>query len=110
MKLRPSPLSPQAHDEAVAKRTRKVALLTLGTRCEPALQAAAALEDVRDDVGVTVADARFMKVLRPGGFPSRGGGPGARARPCGLAGSGGPARARAPVSLRNLGSRERIAR
>ena len=63
MTLRPSPLSPQAHDEAVAKRTRKVALLTLGTRCEPALQAAAALEDVRDDVGVTVADARFMKPL-----------------------------------------------
>ena len=52
-----------SHEESVKKRTRKVALLTLGTRCEPALQAAAALEDVRDDVGVTVADARFMKPL-----------------------------------------------
>ena len=40
-----------------------MALLTLGTRCSPGLEAAKVLEDMFDDVGVTVADARFMKPL-----------------------------------------------
>ena len=41
----------------------KVALLNLGTRLSPAVEAARLLEETRSDVSVTVADARFMKPL-----------------------------------------------
>jgi len=41
----------------------QVALLNLGTRLSPAVEAARLLEDTRSDVSVTVADARFMKPL-----------------------------------------------
>jgi 1-deoxy-D-xylulose-5-phosphate synthase len=47
-------------------RSQRVALLTLGTRLAPAMQAARALEEDSDfggQLGVTVADARFMKPL-----------------------------------------------
>jgi len=44
-------------------RPRKVALLNLGTRLLPAVEAARLLETTRTDVSVTVADARFMKPL-----------------------------------------------
>jgi 1-deoxy-D-xylulose-5-phosphate synthase len=40
-----------------------VALLNLGTRLFPAVEAARLLEQTRSDVSVTVADARFMKPL-----------------------------------------------
>merc|ERR1719199_1459069 len=41
----------------------KVALLTIGTRLEQAVKAAGMLTEETADVGVTVADARFMKPL-----------------------------------------------
>ena len=41
----------------------KVALLTIGTRLEQAVRAAQMIQDESSDVGVTVADARFMKPL-----------------------------------------------
>jgi len=47
-------------------RKQRVALLSLGTRLAPAMQAARALEEDSDfggQLGVTVADARFMKPL-----------------------------------------------
>lgn len=47
-------------------RKQRVALLSLGTRLAPAMQAARALEEDGDfggQLGVTVADARFMKPL-----------------------------------------------
>lgn len=47
-------------------RPQRVALLSLGTRLAPAMQAAKALEadaDFKGQLGVTVADARFMKPL-----------------------------------------------
>jgi 1-deoxy-D-xylulose-5-phosphate synthase len=46
-----------------AKRKNKVALLSLGTRLATALQAARDLEADDELLGVTVADARFMKPL-----------------------------------------------
>mmetsp|Transcript_61289 Transcript_61289/g.138718 ORF Transcript_61289/g.138718 Transcript_61289/m.138718 type:complete len:394 (-) Transcript_61289:233-1414(-) len=42
---------------------KRVALLSLGTRLEPAMEAALKLEEMNPDVTVTVADARFMKPL-----------------------------------------------
>ncbi|KAG8462900.1 hypothetical protein KFE25_001673 [Diacronema lutheri] len=51
---------------ADASRSKRVALLSLGTRLAPAMQAARALEEDADfggTLGVTVADARFMKPL-----------------------------------------------
>lgn len=41
----------------------KVAILSLGTRLAASVEAAEALEEEYDDVGVTVADARFMRPL-----------------------------------------------
>ena len=41
----------------------KVALLTLGTRLEQAVKAAGMIAEETSDVGVTVADGRFMKPL-----------------------------------------------
>ena len=41
----------------------QVAVLNLGTRLAPTVEAARLLEAQRPDVGVTVADARFMKPL-----------------------------------------------
>jgi 1-deoxy-D-xylulose-5-phosphate synthase len=48
---------------ASADKTTKVALLTIGTRLEQAVRAAQMIQDEAGDVGVTVADARFMKPL-----------------------------------------------
>jgi 1-deoxy-D-xylulose-5-phosphate synthase len=44
-------------------KSKKLAILSIGTRLAPAIEAARALEDLRSDVSVTVADARFMKPL-----------------------------------------------
>jgi len=41
----------------------KVALLTIGTRLEQAVRAAQLIQEETSDVGVTVADGRFMKPL-----------------------------------------------
>jgi 1-deoxy-D-xylulose-5-phosphate synthase len=45
------------------QRKDRVAVLTLGTRLHEALVAAQEVEDMHDDISVTVADARFMKPL-----------------------------------------------
>jgi 1-deoxy-D-xylulose-5-phosphate synthase len=49
--------------KARADATTKVALLTIGTRLEQAVRAAQMIQEEWPDVGVTVADARFMKPL-----------------------------------------------
>jgi len=49
-----------ANEAAPGKR---IAILSLGTRLLPAVEAARKLEEVNSDVSVTVADARFMKPL-----------------------------------------------
>jgi len=41
----------------------RVAILSIGTRLAPAVEAARAIEEEEGSVGVTVADARFMKPL-----------------------------------------------
>ena len=41
----------------------KVALLTIGTRLEHAVRAAQMIQEEAAEVGVTVADGRFMKPL-----------------------------------------------
>ena len=48
---------------ASSDKKMKVALLTIGTRLEQAVRAAQMIQDESSDVGVTVADARFMKPL-----------------------------------------------
>jgi len=45
------------------KRKDRVAILSIGTRLHEALVAAQEVEDMYDDLSVTVADARFMKPL-----------------------------------------------
>jgi 1-deoxy-D-xylulose-5-phosphate synthase len=45
------------------QRKDRVAILSLGTRLHEALVAAQEVEDMFDDISVTVADARFMKPL-----------------------------------------------
>jgi len=45
------------------ERKDRVALLSIGTRLHEALIAAQEVEDANQDIGVTVADARFMKPL-----------------------------------------------
>jgi 1-deoxy-D-xylulose-5-phosphate synthase len=45
------------------ERKDRVAILTLGTRLHEALVAAQEVEDMDENLGVTVADARFMKPL-----------------------------------------------
>jgi 1-deoxy-D-xylulose-5-phosphate synthase len=45
------------------QRKDRVAILSLGTRLHEALVAAQEVEDMYDDISVTVADARFMKPL-----------------------------------------------
>mmetsp|Transcript_14383 Transcript_14383/g.37311 ORF Transcript_14383/g.37311 Transcript_14383/m.37311 type:complete len:723 (+) Transcript_14383:19-2187(+) len=49
------------HADTDAKQ--KVAYLTIGTRLAPAIEAARAIEAANPEVGVTVADARWMKPL-----------------------------------------------
>ncbi|KAG5189991.1 thiamine diphosphate-binding protein [Tribonema minus] len=49
--------------EARAGAKQKAAILSIGARLIPACQAAAKLERENPDLGVTVADARFMKPL-----------------------------------------------
>ncbi|KAG7344409.1 1-deoxy-D-xylulose-5-phosphate synthase [Nitzschia inconspicua] len=44
-------------------RKDRVAILSLGTRLHEALVAAQEVEDMHDDISVTVADARYMKPL-----------------------------------------------
>jgi 1-deoxy-D-xylulose-5-phosphate synthase len=44
-------------------RKDRVAILSLGTRLHEALVAAQEVEDLHDDISVTIADARFMKPL-----------------------------------------------
>jgi 1-deoxy-D-xylulose-5-phosphate synthase len=44
-------------------RKDRVAVLSIGTRLHEALVAAQEVEDMHDDISVTVADARFMKPL-----------------------------------------------
>jgi len=44
-------------------KTAKVAILSIGTRLAPAVEAARNIEAADDQVGVTVADARWMKPL-----------------------------------------------
>ena len=44
-------------------RKDRVAILSLGTRLHEALVAAQEVEDMHEDISVTVADARFMKPL-----------------------------------------------
>ena len=48
---------------APADKQLKVALLTIGTRLEQAVRAAQMIQEESEDVGVTVADGRFMKPL-----------------------------------------------
>jgi len=43
--------------------TKKVVILSIGTRLAPAVEAARALEEANDDVSVCVADARWMKPI-----------------------------------------------
>jgi 1-deoxy-D-xylulose-5-phosphate synthase len=45
------------------QRKDRVAILSLGTRLHEALVAAQEVEDMFEDISVTVADARFMKPL-----------------------------------------------
>mmetsp|Transcript_27103 Transcript_27103/g.50798 ORF Transcript_27103/g.50798 Transcript_27103/m.50798 type:complete len:526 (-) Transcript_27103:75-1652(-) len=45
------------------ERKNRVAILSLGTRLHEALVAAQEVEDMHEDISVTVADARFMKPL-----------------------------------------------
>lgn len=49
--------------EASADAEKRVAILTLGTRLAPAVEAAREVEAAHPTVGVTVADARWMKPL-----------------------------------------------
>jgi len=49
--------------EAAPGRAKKVAILSLGSRLVAASEAAAKLEEQHGDIGVSVADARFMKPL-----------------------------------------------
>jgi len=49
--------------QAPADRPFKVAVLSLGGRLVEAMRAARTLQSETDDIGVTVADARFMKPL-----------------------------------------------
>ena len=49
--------------EGRSKAKTQVAILSIGTRLGQALEAANTLEESDPDLGVTVADARFMKPL-----------------------------------------------
>merc|ERR1719183_2614055 len=49
--------------EGRAGASKKVAILSLGTRLAASCEAAAEIEGTNDDIAVTVADARFMKPL-----------------------------------------------
>ena len=48
-------------DGGVSEKKSKIAILSIGTRLAPAIEAGRQLEESRPDVSVTVADARFMK-------------------------------------------------
>lgn len=61
---RPGGFNPSPEQAARGKsRNERVAILTLGTRLHEALVAAQRLEDEDKTLGVTVADARFMKPM-----------------------------------------------
>ena len=47
----------------MSEKKSKIAILSIGTRLAPAIEAGRQLEESRPDVSVTVADARFMKPL-----------------------------------------------
>ena len=49
--------------EASADAKKRVAILSIGTRLAASVEAARALEDANPEIGVTVADARWMKPL-----------------------------------------------
>ena len=49
--------------EASADVASRVAILSIGTRLAPSVEAARALEEANPEIGVTVADARWMKPL-----------------------------------------------
>lgn len=49
--------------EASSSASKRVAILSIGTRLAPAIEAARAIEASDSSIGVTVADARWMKPL-----------------------------------------------